>query len=172
MTDKTDDKKIMEYLKNISGKHTREIDDFDSALLYELFEGTTGTPREKYDKLCDRLVLVASRLEKQYLTENNGSDRPDILSKIEGFLKDSKLSEVSPNIEDYAQREGRVISILSNDKKLKCSCTYEIFNKTVDRITEEQYFQLMTIAELKESSIPWHKNDWVEELNPEDDTAI
>jgi len=169
-----EDKNTLNLLKQFAGLSKKnKIEDYDTALLNNFFENITGTPREKYDQYCDRLILVAARIERYY-KDHDDESRPEILSNISIFLN-KPLPSIAPEIEDYTQREGRVITIKRGDKDVKCSCITETFNKTIDRISEEQYYEMvnevrellyLAIAELKENIIPWHKEGILVEVDP------
>jgi len=162
---------ILKKLSQVSGK--KSFEDFDTGLLDILFEPTMGTSEEKYNKTCDKLVLVLARLKKIYM--DNKMKEPQIISDIESFFDESRLPFVSPTIEDYTQREGRIITINREDQNYKISCTMENFNKIVDRITEEQYGVLTNKAKkllgkavpyLADEIFKWHRDDLIVEVEP------
>jgi len=161
-----EEKELKKILNLIKQNKTKDITDYDTALLYNIFEPITGEPQEKYNTICDRLVKVTGRIYKQHLQQDNGNPPPDILKEIDDFLEEDVLDAVSPTISDYSQREGRIINIDCGSNREKASCTPEIFNKTIDTIREEQYLVLTNkgrkllyraIAHLRDDVIPWHQ---------------
>lgn len=165
--DKDNAKKFDELYKLLSaGKTHKEVYDFDSGLLNDIFEDLTGNAEERYDKICTKLSRVLSRLIRHY---KDSDDKPDIIAKIQRFLDSSILPSAGPNIEDYQQREGRIINIKREDSKISFSCTDETYNKTIERIEKEQFILLINQAKSLYSEaiayledIVWHRKDDVE----------
>jgi len=170
--DKEYEKKFNELYKLMtSGKSKKEVYDFDSALLNDVFEDITGSPEERFDKICNKLGRVLSRLEREYIDQE---DKPEIIEEIEDFLDNTVLPATGPSVEDYQQREGRITTITRDDKKTEHSCTDETFNKTMDRIEKEQFLTLINkakrlyfkaVAYLED--IVWHREELDVEVDPD-----
>ena len=163
-------KKLLSSIKDIKSK---EINDYDGALLNSIFENVRESPREQFNDLCGLLVKVCARIERHCIEKK--LDRPDILSKVDAFLNSTKLPNISTSVEDSEQKEGRIITLNRGDISGNISCPSDptIFSRTVDGIREEQYFTLSNkvklllykaIAFLDEKVIPWHGEDMITEV--------
>jgi len=167
-------KKMEEMIKQaVSSSKSRDITDYDSALLFDIFDKPPNDPREHFNQVRKTLINMVSRLERQCIIENE--EPPPIVDEVYNFISEADLPTVSPEIEDYQQREGRIININRDDRKSKISCIPENFNRTMERITEEQYISLTNKLEvlrgkvqnqLKENVLNWHEEDFIVEVDP------
>jgi len=150
--------------------------DYDSGLLQDAFNPIIGTSEKKYDDRCDRLARIAARLERlKYKNKiENDKQLDQILNDIYRFL-DEKLPSIIPTVSDYKQKEGRIITIGREDSSAKPTCVIETLDNTTKLVREEQYFEKnnqirklesRAMAFLDDNVFPWHRNDWIEEIDP------
>jgi len=163
----SDEKDLIKKLtKLMTDTKKQKITDFDTGLLEESFEHITGKPSEKFDRYCDKLINIATRIENLKQKEENGK-YDKILDEVEYFLENVKLPYISTEVNDYKQKSGRYITIKRSDVEGSSeSCEMENFDKRVDIIRDEQYFVLtVKTRHLIEKAKPylddvvfsWHK---------------
>lgn len=149
--------------------------DFDSGLLHSSFEKITGSSEDKYEELTQRLINVLSRLYNLKPKNENNKEFNHIIKEIEKFFDEDELPIVTTDVNDYKEREGRIISLKRDDVDVPSSCVPEIFNKAIDRIGQEQYFKInnkikLLIAKAKglldDTVFNWHREDMIEEITP------
>ena len=175
----TDENQLLKKFSSIlEDTKKRKINDFDGGLLNEAYEHITGTPEEKYERWCERLINVATRLNNvlTYGKHKHAAKVEEILENIDTFLT-NELPQIRPSIDDYTQEQGRFIKVCRGDSKPESSCIQETFVKTVELIREEQYFKLINDAKKLEyqarSLLPnevmrWHRDDMLGEIDPSD----
>lgn len=170
-----DDKDLFRKMSSFfEDSKKRKITDFDTGLLNISFEPITGSPEERYEKWCARLINIATRLENIELENNNGDNsktRSQILKDIDTFF-DIKLPKIMPNVSDYSQ-EARVINIEVQEGDPNISCVPESLESTLKSIREEQYTDLINqcrklvyraLARLKKV-FSWHREEWMGEID-------
>ena len=102
--------KILKQLSTLlEGTKHQKISDFDTGMLYRIFEKKTGSSEEKYNDYCDDLMRVHARLLHIKVQEGDDYDNrfDELFKDIETFSH-SKLPTISTSVDDYSQREGRM----------------------------------------------------------------
>lgn len=172
---------IKKFTHMMEDTKKRKIEDFDGGLLNESYEHITGTSEEKYERWCERLINVATRLENILIYKKHKYPEKveTILRDIDVFFK-KELPQIRPTVDDYTQEKGRFIKIHREDGKSSSSCIPETFSKTVELIREEQYSRFLSQikilerrarALLPEEIINWHQEDFIEEIDVGEDNG-
>lgn len=164
--DKTTEKIIKKGSELVEGGKRRKITDFDSGLLQQSFESIIGNSQEKYEKWCEHLVNVATRLENLHL---NDKVRLTVLDDIDEFFK-IKLPQISSGHTDFDRKT--LYHEIARDDGKTTSCTTELYNNVVMSIREEQYFNLTNKARvlvykakarLETDTFKWHRSNITKE---------
>jgi hypothetical protein len=172
----TEEKQLLKKITNLfEESKKRKIIDYDGGMLQDIFEPITGNAEEKFDRWSDRLIRVAARLENLYM---NKDDKPEVLNDIYTFFDGLKLPYISSEVKDDSVtiKYGRTIQIRREDNNQITTCPVEIFNDIAQTIRHEQYMPLIAeikrlftraVAVLQQTEFSWHRNDLIEEINPQ-----
>jgi len=176
-----DSEHLIKKIANImDSSKTQRIESWQDGIMRKAFEPITGTAEHICTEWLNRLSQVAAMLEHYHIQKTLDSKdeeikRPQILEDIDTFFEGTTLSAIGSDIDDYKQKEGRYIKIRRTDSDVKFDCLPDIYSRTIDRISEEQYHQIankarklyfQAIAHLPHDKFRWESEDIITDVDP------
>jgi len=173
----TENTELMKKIANLAdGSRTSKIDSWQEGIMKKGFEPINGTADQICTEWLNRLSQVAAMLEHYHVINTEENNRPQILQDIDTFFDETTLPSIRSSIDDYKQKEGRYITIGRSDNDEKFDCLPEIYGRTIDRISEEQYtlisnkarkLYFRAIAQLPEDKFSWETEKVIVDVEPE-----
>lgn len=173
-----------EFIKKFShlfdSSKIQKIESWQDGIMRKGFEPIHGTADVVCTEWLNRLSQVAAMLEHYYIQQKNKENkeeinRPDILKKIDTFFESTKLPSIASDIDDFTQKEGRYITIKRTDSEEEFDCLPDIYGRTIDRISEEQYHYItnqarklyfQAIAHLPHDKFKWESEEIIVDVDP------